>query len=118
MGHQRIIGRTLMIFAVAAHATGCSTLNSPSSEWWQASVVDVMSQLEVPSNVDRHCSAPSSESGDGTARTVALVRYRIGRNPYSAAYAVAGGGPIHSGDRVLVQPSSCLIKLAPKSGDA
>lgn len=118
MGHHRIIGRTLVLFAVAAQATGCSTLNSQSSEWWQASVVDVVSQSDVPSSVDRHCSATSSESGDRRARTVALVRYRIGRNPYSAAYAVAGDGLIHSGDRVLVQPSSCLIRLAPKSADA
>lgn len=116
MNHDRRLVLTLMFFVVGAGAGGCSALNGRSSEWWLASVTDVVSPLEIPSGVGRNCSATSHESSDPKARTVALVRYRIGRAPYSAAYAVAADGPIHAGDQVLVQPSSCRIKLADKAG--
>ena len=101
-----------MAFAVAACVAGCAAGGALdySSQWWSASVVDVVRASQIPPGADRTC-LPAKEAK--TARgesTVAIVRYRVGRAPVSMAFVMPGQEPFLAGDRVLVQPDSCRIK--------
>ena len=111
MKHDKGVWGTAMVFAIAAFVAGCATgALDYSSQWWSASVVDVVRASQIPPGADRTCVPAKKANTARGESTVAIVRYRVGRAPVSMAFVMPGQESFLAGDRVLVQPDSCRIK--------
>lgn len=117
MMHAKVVDGIVTIFAFSVFAVGCSTgsLDDPS-QWWNATVVDVVRASQIPRGVDRSCMPAAGDDTGNEESTGAIVRYRVGRAPISKAFVVLRQEALLAGDRVLVQPESCRIKRDPTRG--
>lgn len=109
---------TVLVFANATFVAGCATgmLDDPS-QWWNASVVDVVRGSQIPAGVNRDCVPARAEGDSLDEDSIVVVRRRIGRARIFKAFAVPEPESFRVGDRVLVQPDSCRIKRGPSRRD-